>query len=104
MEHYAVKFSPKAYNDLKNINEYICKELLEPDIAHEMSRLITDEISKLEYFPFRNPKVMSEKIKHENLRKMLVKNYIIFYDVDENSKLVNIHRILYAYSDWIKDI
>ena len=104
MERYTIRFSPKAFDDLEKINKYICDKLLEPNIAYKTSKLITDEINKLEEFPFRNPNVFSSKNKYKNLKKMIVKKYIIFYDVTEDAKIINILRILYASSEWIKKI
>ena len=104
MAKYNINLSPKAYDDLKRINEYIINELLEPKIAYNLFKLIVDEIYKLDDFPSRNPKVILAKNTHDGLRKMIVKNYLILYDIEEKEKLVTVRRILYCASDWGKHL
>ncbi len=100
MAKYNIRLSPKAYSDLKRINEYIVSELLEPNIAYDLFRVIINAIYELDNFPNRNPRVILNKNIHKDLRKMWVKNYLIFDDVEETIKIVNIRRILYGASDW----
>ena len=45
-----------------------------------------------------------DSIKDLNIRKLNVKNYIAFYRVNEDKKIVNIERILYDASDWINKL
>ena len=104
MKKYNINLSPKAYDDLKKINEYIINELLEPEIAHNLFRLIIDEIYKLDNFPSRNSEVILTGSIHKGLRKMMVKNYLILYDIEERQKLVTVRRILYGASDWGKHL
>ena len=45
-------------------------------------------------------KKLIKKLKKYNFRKLIIKNYIAFYRVDENKKLVNVDRILYNKMNW----
>ena len=38
------------------------------------------------------------------IRKLIIKNYIIFYRVNEEENIVNIERILYSASNWINEL
>lgn len=100
MEKYNIKFSKEAKNDYFDIIRYIKYNLLEPTIANKYSILINEEIEKLEYNPQRFA-IADIKIKnYSKIHKLIIKNYIVFYRINENSKIVNIERILYGASNW----
>ena len=47
--------------------------------------------------------ILDEKLTgHKNIRKVNVRNYLIFYIVNENSSKVSILRIGHAFMDWEK--
>lgn len=100
MEKYKIKLSKDARNDYFNIIRYIKYTLVEPTIADKYANLINQEIKKLEYTPQRFAVIPSNIIKYNNIRKLIVKNYIVFYRINENEKIVHIERILYGGTDW----
>ena len=78
MKEYKIIWSPKAYKDLDDIYLYILHHLEEKNIAKKLVK----EILKLNCSPERYEKI---KEKHEqNIRKMLVKNYLVIYEVDND--------------------
>lgn len=100
MEKYKVKLSIQAKNDYKCIIRYIKYKLSEPAIAEKYAKLIKSELDSLEYQPQRFAIIDYDIIKEYNFRKLIIKNYIAFYRIDENKKTVNIERILYGATDW----
>jgi plasmid stabilization system protein ParE len=44
--------------------------------------------------------VTDERLAMKGYHKLPVKNYIIFFTIDEKSKVVDVERILYARRDW----
>lgn len=84
MKEYKIIWSPKAYKDLDDIYLYISHHLEEKNIAKKLVKKILDEILKLNCSPERYEKI---KEKHEqNIRKMLVKNYLVIYEVDNDTR------------------
>ena len=101
MEKYKIKFSKEAKNDYFNIIRYIKYDLLEPIIANKYLKLINEEINKLKYNPQRFSIVDDIEIKKcYEIHKLIIKNYIVFYRINEKNKIVNIERILYGASNW----
>ena len=92
MEQYKVKIFPTAQNDLRDIVAYLNN--LSPNIAIEYYDLIIEKISTLSTMPKRCPLAKDTQLKLRGYRSMLVKNYIVFYII--NDKTVEIRRILYA--------
>lgn len=104
MEKYTIKISLSASEDLKQITLYIKTVLKVPSTARNYLKLLKQEIDKLAILPKRHEVIEKEKINQSNVRKLIVKNYIIFYIVNDDEKIVNVERILYGASNWIGKI
>ena len=99
-EKYEVLLSIKAKDDLKRIVDYIKNDLNEPSIAQKYAKIIKEEIMSLNYFPYRNAVIDDDLLEKMKIRKTIVKNYIIFYKINEENNVVHIERILYGSSNW----
>ena len=100
MEEYKIELSIQAKEDYKNIIRYIKYELLEPNIAKRYAKLIKNEINSLKYNPRKFAIIDYDMIKKYKFRKLIIKNYIAFYRINEDEKIVNVERILYGATDW----
>lgn len=103
-EKYEVKLSIKAKDDLKGSVLYIKNELNEPNISRRYSKLIRNEIQSLENMPQKFAIIDDDDIKDLNIRKINIKNYIVFYRINEEKRIVNIERVLYGASDWLNKL
>ena len=86
---YKIVYDKEASKELENIYLYIRNTLLEENIAKKTVGNIISKIKEMEYFPFANRTINS---RNKN-RKLIVKNYIIIYNVDLESKIINILHI-----------
>ncbi len=103
-EKYKIQLTNKSRNDLKRIVLYIKDELQEPNIAKKYLKRVKEEIKTLEYNPKKFEIVDIEVKKDLEIRKLMIKNYIAFYQIDEKNKVVIIDRILYGASNWKEKI
>ena len=103
-EKYKINLSIKAKDDLKSIVLYIKNNLNEPAIANKYAKIIREEIQTLEDSPQKFAIIDDSSIKNLNIRKLIIKNYIAFYRVNEENKIVNVERILYGASNWINEL
>lgn len=78
---YDVFYSETARNDLTNIYEYIAFHLMEPLTAGKTCAGIISEVRSLETFPERFALFDNEPWRNRGLRKLPVKNYLVFYTV-----------------------
>jgi len=101
MSRYHIEITEPAENDLYEIGYYIAKELLEPENARKIVDKIGEGIIKLEEMPLRNALVNDERLAIQGIRKTIIDNYMVFYIVSEEHKIVTIIRILYGRRDWI---
>jgi toxin ParE1/3/4 len=100
MAKYRVELSEPAENDLRDIVRYISAQLSAPMTALKMIGIIEEAIMGLTVMPQKCPPVADERLALMGYRKLLVKNYIVFFTIDEKSKMVDVERILYARRDW----
>ena len=101
MNKFIIEITEPAESDLKNIRLYIEEELLEPNTAIKIIDEIGESIVSLEELPMRNALVCDARLAKLGIRRAMVKNYIIFYIVDEKESEVTIIRILYSKRNWI---
>ena len=102
MKKYIVEMSETAERDLENIISYLRYDLAGDIIADKYKLLFKQELKKLADVAGSMP-VLEEKLTgHKNIRKINVRNYIIFYIIDENVDKVFVVRIAHAFMDWEK--
>ncbi len=101
MNKFEIKITESAEKDLFEIGNYIAKELLELEIARKNVYEIGQAILSLEEMPLRNKLVDDERLALQGVRKILINNYIVFYIVTEEDKIVTIIRILYGKRNWV---
>ena len=102
MKKYIVEISKTAKQDLENIISYLRYNLAGDIIADKYKILFKQELINLENVAGSMP-ILEEKLTgHKNVRKVNVRNYIIFYIVDEESSKALVLRIGHAFMDWEK--
>ena len=92
--------SETAENDLLGIVRYISAQLSAPVTALKMMKTMEDALAGLVHFPHKCPVVADERLARTGYRKLMIKNYIAFFTIDEKTETVNIERILYARRSW----
>ena len=97
---YLKEFSKAAIKDIRKTNLYLKDILKNRDAASRLITATESKVNELIIFPFQHPIVQDPVLKLYKIRFTQIKNYLIFYTVDENSKIVYIVRFLYARSDW----
>lgn len=94
MNHkYDLRYSETFYRDLKNINKYIKYKLNNAEAAQKILKEIEDAICNRVFSPISYEKYISKRNRKNVYYRIYVKNYIIFYIVEEN--IMEVRRILY---------
>ena len=102
MKKYKIEFSKTAAHDLENIIFHLRYNLSGDITADKYKLLFKQTLKDLENTASSFP-ILDEKLTgHKNIRKVNVRNYLIFYIVNENSSKVSILRIWHAFMDWEK--
>jgi len=100
MASYQIDVSEPAENDLKEIIRYIASQLSAPLSAINLMDLFATAIDGLSDMPQRYPLISDERLLQMGFRMLVVKNYVVFFSIDEKNKVVEVVRILYGRRDW----
>ncbi|MBS3900543.1 MAG: type II toxin-antitoxin system RelE/ParE family toxin [Dethiobacter sp.] len=100
MARYRIDISEPAEYDLRDIVRYISAQLFAPMTAIKMMDTMNEAIAGLALMPQKCTFVTDERLAMLGYRKLPVKNYIVFFTINEKLKVVDVERILYARRDW----
>ena len=93
---YKLEYLPAARKDMLEIVRYISKELQNPDAAERLAGKFIDAVEGVLKFPYATPAYHSIRPLGHEYRKIPVQNYLMFYWVNEEEKIVTIARVIYA--------
>ena len=96
---YSVKLTPHAIVQIQETIAYISKVLLVPETARAWSDYLQKEIAGLSTMPARFSAVDEEPWRSRGYRKMLVKNLIVYYYADDETKTVWVTAVVYGRRD-----
>jgi len=100
MDIFDISVTEPAESDLRDIARYISSQLNAPQAALNLIKALREAIEKLETDALVYPLVRDDRLAAMGYRPLIVKNYIVFYVVNEKAKTVDIDRILFGRRDW----
>ena len=95
---YKLLYLPVARDDISKAVSYIANTLDSPLAAKNFARELEKALLRLQEYPF-SCSVYPTPSLNGHYRFMPVRNYCVFYSVDEASQIVEISRVLYARMD-----
>ena len=104
MDSYEVMMTPDAISDLVELRDYIAHVLQAPKTALAYIRSVRQVIAKLTYMATNIPPVADEPWHSRGLRKIMAKNFYVYYRIDEAAKRVYVMNVIYAKRDQLKQI
>ena len=93
MKKYIVEVSETAEQDLENIISYLRYSLAGDIIADKYKILFKQALKDLENIAGSMPILSEDLTGYKNIRKVNVRNYIVFYIVDEETSKALVLRI-----------
>lgn len=94
--NYQVKISEHADQDLRGIFEYIAFELQSMQSAIGQLTRLEESIADLDHMPHRYRIYEREPWHTRGLRVMSVDNYLVFYQPNDKTHIVDIVRVIYG--------
>ena len=92
-------FTTLAENDINEIFEYISIVLLNQTAVEELIVEIQKTIDNIIIFPNMYPTISNEFIKRTDIRKVNIKNYVMYYVCDKEHENIIILRVVYNKRD-----
>ena len=102
MKKYIVEISKTAEQDLENIISYLLFSLAGDIIADKYKILFKQKLQNLENIAGSMPVLSEDLTGHKNIRKINVRNYIVFYIVDDENSKALVVRMGHAFMEWEK--
>jgi addiction module RelE/StbE family toxin len=91
-----LNYLPSFHRDLRGIVKYISLNLKAPQAAENLVDKIEKTVNALREFPLAHRLYQPAEPLSKEYRVVTVKNYLLFYTVDD---MVRIHRIIYKGRD-----
>jgi plasmid stabilization system protein ParE len=98
---FRLAFSSKINDDIVSSIDYIKNTLHAPLAAENHVNELKKVYETLKQNPYCRPLVHDEYLASQRIRCIMVKNYMLIYQIDEENNEVFLYRFLYARRDWI---
>ena len=98
-ERYTIRVTAQAQEQLREIAHYIAYELQAPETALRMLETLETAMNTLSLFPSRIALTEEEPWRSRGVRRMPVKNYLVYFWIDEAAYIVQIMAVIYGRRD-----
>ena len=98
---YKLRFSKLFKRDVDSSYNYIKNKLEAPMAANNLINEIIESLNRIKENPNIRPLVQEKYLASLGYRLINVKNYAIFYIIDNDNKQIKIIRFLYNKRNWI---
>ena len=98
---YKIIITPRVFYEMNKIYEYIAKELYAIKAAKNLGKKVNEEIYRLEHSPYLYQKINKTDEEGRLYRRIVVKNYIILYIVEEKEKEAYVSRMHYGRRNYL---
>ena len=103
-KEYEVKVTRQALEQTREIIHYISYDLMAPLAAENLLNDLKTAIIKLGVLPKRYSLIDEEPWRSEGVRKIVVKNFLVYYWVDDERNKVQVTAVIYSKRDQIKQL
>ena len=97
---YKIQITDTASNELREAALYIAVKLNNRIAAENLIETVKTEISSLSEYPYRNNLVEDKFLASVGIRIQVIKNYLAFYVIREETKTISVLRFLHSRRDW----
>jgi len=99
---YQVRITETAKQDLREIAFYIAERSMEKEIAKGFVLELQKECKRLADFPQAGALPKDRILRSMDYRYIVHKDYLIFYNIDEAQKMVNVLAIFNSKKDYLR--
>ena len=104
MTEYAIKITHQAQEQMREIASYISEELKAPDAALHLLDILENAITSLAQMPQRIALTEEEPWRSNGIHKMPVKNFLVYFWIDEENTRVQVTAIVYVKRNQIRQL
>jgi plasmid stabilization system protein ParE len=99
---YSLNFTEIVQEDIDASYKYIAEKLGAPGAAENLIEEIIEKLNYIKETPYSRALVQDHYLASLGIRSIKVKNYVLYFNVNENEKSINVIRFFYNKRNWIK--
>lgn len=103
-ETYTVKITSQAEEQIQETIYYIAHELNAPDAALHLLDTLEDSIASLSQYPQRVALMPEEPWHTKGIRRLPVKNFLIYFWIDDVNMKVQVTAVIYGKRDQLHQL
>lgn len=96
---FSYYLTPLAEQDIDSALDYIANQLCNGQAASDLFAKIENAIKNICIFPYSSADCTYFLVSDENIRHVLIDNYVLIYEIKEQAKQINILRFRYTRMD-----
>jgi len=100
LNKYKVLFSADSMEDISEITRYLREKYASSELSKKYHNELFETIKGLEIMPNRFETVKTKFIQRDNIKRIVYKQYLVFYVVNEEKNEVYILRVRHGKTDW----
>ena len=104
MGGYEVRMIRQAEEQMAEMVHYLSHELLEPQLANTLLTALESAMASLSTLPQRALLVAEEPWHSRGIRRLLCKNFLIYFSIEEVARRVIILGVVYARRDQLHQL
>lgn len=104
MDVYEVRTTRQAEEQMAEVVRYLSHELLEPQLAHALLSALEKAMASLSTLPQRALLVTEEPWHSQGIRRLLCKNFLIYFSIEEIPRRVVVLGVVYARRDQLHQL
>jgi len=97
---YKIKYLTSFQKDYDEIIDYLTENLAAPGAAASLTEELFKTVDLIALFPYSRKLYELPRPLSAEYRTFMVKNYTVFYAVDEENKTLRLYRMLYGRRDF----
>lgn len=101
---YTVKVTSQAERQIQEIISYIKNDLKSPGAALHLLDALENSFASLVHFPQRMALISEEPWHTNEIRRLPVKNFLVYFWIDENNMIVHITALIYGKRDQLHQL
>lgn len=101
---YIVKVTSQAEEQIQEVIYYITHELKAPEAALHLLDALESTFASLAYFPQRVALIADEPWHTNGIRRLPVKNFNVYFWIDEDNMKVQITAVIYSKRDQLRQL
>ena len=101
---YTLVFSKIIDADIDSCYNYIKEKLESPMAAENLMEELYNTLRHIKEKPYSRPLVHDKFLASFGMRSIKVKNYLLFYSVEEKDNTIHVITFMYSKRDWVNII